>query len=62
MGEVPYEGHQYRIEGYNRIAGQHNGPRTPAPCIGEHTYEVLTEVLGLDDDEVAAAMASGACG
>ena len=46
MGEVPYEGHQFRIAGYD------NGPRFPAPCLGEHTYEVLTEVLGLDDDEV----------
>lgn len=56
MGEVPYEGHQYRIRGYN------NGPRTPAPCLGEHTYEVLTEVLGIDADEVAEILVSGACG
>jgi benzylsuccinate CoA-transferase BbsF subunit len=56
MGEVPYEGHQFRIHGYD------NGPRFPAPCLGEHTYQVLTEVLGLDDDEVAEALASGACG
>jgi benzylsuccinate CoA-transferase BbsF subunit len=56
MGEVPYEGHQFRIHGYD------NGPRFPAPCLGEHTYQVLTEVLGLDDDEVGDALASGACG
>jgi crotonobetainyl-CoA:carnitine CoA-transferase CaiB-like acyl-CoA transferase len=56
MGEVPYEGHQYRILGYD------NGPRFPAPCLGEHTYEVLTEVLGMDEDEAAEALASGACG
>ena len=56
MGEVPYEGHQYLIAGYD------NGPRFPAPCLGEHTYEVLTEILGLDDDEVAEVLASGACG
>jgi crotonobetainyl-CoA:carnitine CoA-transferase CaiB-like acyl-CoA transferase len=56
MGEVPYEGHQYRIHGYD------NGPRFPAPCLGEHTYEVLTEVLGMDDDEVSQVLASGACG
>ena len=56
MGEVPYEGHPYRIEGYD------NGPRFPAPCLGEHTYQVLTEVLGLDDDEVAEVLTSGACG
>ncbi len=56
MGEVPYEGHQYMIRGYD------NGPRFPAPCLGEHTYEVLAEVLRLDDDEVAEVLASGACG
>ena len=56
MGEVPYEGHQYRIAGYN------NGPRMPAPCLGEHTYEVLTEVLGLDVDKVTEILVSGACG
>jgi crotonobetainyl-CoA:carnitine CoA-transferase CaiB-like acyl-CoA transferase len=56
MGEVPYEGHQFRISGYD------NGPRLPAPCLGEHTYEVLTDVLGLDDDEVAEVLGSGACG
>jgi benzylsuccinate CoA-transferase BbsF subunit len=56
MGEVPYEGHQYKISGYD------NGPRFPAPCLGEHTYQVLSEVLGMSDDEVAVAMASGACG
>lgn len=56
MGEVPYEGHQFRIAGYD------NGPRFPAPCLGEHTYEVLTGLLGLDDDEAAEVLASGACG
>jgi len=56
MGEVPYEGHPYRIHGYD------NGPRFPSPCLGEHTYQVLTDMLGLDDDEVAEALASGACG
>ncbi len=56
MGEVPYEGHQYRISGYD------NGPRTAAPCLGEHTYEVLSDVLGLDGDEVTEILVSGACG
>ncbi len=55
MGEVPYEGHQYRIRGYD------NGPRLPAPCIGQHTYEVLSEILGLSDDEVTEILVSGAC-
>jgi crotonobetainyl-CoA:carnitine CoA-transferase CaiB-like acyl-CoA transferase len=56
MGEVPYEGHQFRIRGYD------NGPRFPAPCLGEHTFEVLNEVLGLDVEEVSRLLASGACG
>ena len=56
MGEVPYEGHQFTILGYD------NGPRLPAPCLGEHTYEVLTDVLGLDDEEVGRVLSSGACG
>lgn len=56
MSLVPYEGHAYRIAGYD------HGPRLPAPCLGEHTYPVLAEVLGLDDEEIARVMASGACG
>lgn len=56
MGEVFYEGHQYVIRGYN------NGPRFAAPCLGEHTFEVLTEVLGMTEDDAAEALASGAVG
>ncbi len=56
MGHIPYAGHQYRIHGYD------NGPRGPAPCIGEHSYQVLTEYLGLTEAEVADAFASGAVG
>ena len=56
MGMVPYEGHQYRIAGYD------NGPTAPAPCLGQHTYEVLHDVLGLNDDQVGEVLASGACG
>ena len=56
MGLVPYEGHAYQIAGYD------HGARFPAPCLGEHTYQVLQEVLGLDDEEIARVMGSGACG
>ena len=56
MGEVPYEGHPFRIAGYD------NGPRFPAPCLGEHNATVLLDVLGMSDDEFAAALESGALG
>lgn len=54
MGRIPYAGHQYRIAGYD------NGPRGPAPMLGEHSFEVLTELLGLSEDEISEAFASGA--
>ena len=54
MGNVPYAGHQYRISDYD------NGPRGPAPLLGEHSFEVLTELLGLNEDELSAAFSSGA--
>lgn len=54
MGRIPYAGHQYRISGYD------NGPRGPAPMLGEHSFEVLTELLGLSEDDLSAAFASGA--
>ena len=52
-GPTPYAGHQYRIEGYD------HGPRWAAPALGEHTFEVLTDVLGYDEDEVAEIAATG---
>ncbi len=54
MGNVPYAGHQYRISNYD------NGPRGPAPLIGEHSFEVLSEMLKLSDEEIGSAYASGA--
>ena len=54
MGHIPYSGHQYRISDYD------NGPRGPAPCVGEHSFEVLSEVMKLSDEEIAEAYASGA--
>jgi len=56
VGEVPYAGHQYRIRGLD------HGPRSAAPCLGEHTFEVLTELLEMTEDEVAEVAASGALG
>jgi crotonobetainyl-CoA:carnitine CoA-transferase CaiB-like acyl-CoA transferase len=54
MGRVPYSGHQFRVSGYD------NGPRGPAPRIGEHSFEVLEETLGFDPDQIADLVASGA--
>jgi crotonobetainyl-CoA:carnitine CoA-transferase CaiB-like acyl-CoA transferase len=54
MGTVPYEGHQFRISGYD------SGPRMPAPCLGEHTYEVLRDILAMSDEEIAETYAAGA--
>ena len=54
MGGVPYEGHEFRIRGYD------SGPRLPAPCLGEHSVEVMRDLLGMTDDEIAEVAASGA--
>ena len=56
MGRVPYAGHQYSIENYD------HGPRSAAPLLGEHTFDVLTELLGLDANEIADIAISGALG
>jgi len=51
MGEVPYNGMQAILS------------RTPArlskaaPCVGEDSWTVLTEILGMDPDEVAVLIA-----
>ena len=37
-----------------------NGVRAPAPTMGQHTHEVLTDVLGLAPAEIAALEAAGA--
>ena len=54
MGAVAYAGHQYRISGYD------NSPRGPAPMLGEHSFDVLTNLLGFSEEEVSEVFASGA--
>lgn len=56
MGRVPYSGHAYGIAGYD------HGPRFAAPCLGEHSFEVLTETLAFTDEEAAELIAAGAVG
>jgi crotonobetainyl-CoA:carnitine CoA-transferase CaiB-like acyl-CoA transferase len=53
VGTTPYAGHAYRIAGYG------HGPRTAAPMLGQHTFEVLTDLLGYTEDEVADTAATG---
>lgn len=53
MGHTPYAGHQYRISNYA------NGPLGPAPTLGQHSFEILSEFLGIDDAAIAQAYASG---
>jgi benzylsuccinate CoA-transferase BbsF subunit len=53
LGPLPYAGHQYRIDGYN------NGPRTAAPTLGQHTFDILTDLLGYEVDDIADIAATG---
>ena len=54
IGNAPYAGHQFRIRDYDA------GPRTAAPMIGQHSFEVMSELLGLDDVEIGELYAAGA--
>ena len=37
-------------------------PLRPAPCLGEHSYEVLTQELGITDEEYRELVAAGVTG
>ena len=56
MGNIPYAGHQYSIDNYD------HGPRSAAPLLGEHTFEVLSDLLEIDAEEIAEIAISGALG
>jgi crotonobetainyl-CoA:carnitine CoA-transferase CaiB-like acyl-CoA transferase len=45
-----------------RLSATPGSVRTPAPMLGEHTDEVLRDLLGLGDDEIASLRAGGALG
>jgi crotonobetainyl-CoA:carnitine CoA-transferase CaiB-like acyl-CoA transferase len=45
-----------------RLSQTPGSVRTPAPTLGEHTDEVLRELLGLDQAEIDALRAAGAIG
>ena len=54
MGRNRYAGHQFRIRGYD------GGPRTAAPTLGQHSFEVMSELLGIEPEKIAELMADGA--
>jgi crotonobetainyl-CoA:carnitine CoA-transferase CaiB-like acyl-CoA transferase len=56
IGPVPVEGPRTRL---SRTPGR---VKRPGPMYGQHVYEVLTELLGYDEDRVADVAASGALG
>jgi benzylsuccinate CoA-transferase BbsF subunit len=42
-----------------RISGIEQGPFTAAPLLGEHTFEICREVLGISPEEIAEYAALG---
>ena len=54
LGRVRYDG------AVTTFSGTPSAPSHAGPTIGEHTFEVLTEILGYRDDEVAELAAAGA--
>ncbi len=54
MGPTPYDG---PVTHFSRTPPR---LRSPAPLLGQHTYEVLSGLLGLTDDEIADHAAGGA--
>ena len=51
--------HLYERRGF-RLAASAAGPHRAAPTLGQHTSEVLRDVLGLTDDEISTLTAEGA--
>ncbi len=54
MGPTPYDGH------VTRFSGSPGKLRKAAPALGEDTHRVLSELLGADNEAIAAAAAAGA--
>ena len=53
-GETVVEGPRYRL------SDTPGAPSAPAPMVGEHTEQVLREILGYGEDQITALAASGA--
>ena len=50
-GEVPYSGLQARLSETPGVL------HSPAPCLGQHTWEVLEDILGVAPDDIAQLLA-----
>lgn len=53
IGNHTYDGHAFR---FSKSPAQ---PKMPGPCVGEHNYEVYTDMLGFSDEEFANLVDEG---
>ena len=60
--EHPVAGKMQMVGAPVRLSATPGGVRTPSPTLGQHTDEVLREVLSLGDAELAALRSGGALG
>jgi len=58
----PITGTHWQKQWPFRFSGIDASHRRPAPIMGEHTHEVLRELLGLPDEELERLEASGVIG
>ena len=58
---VPLEHPVYGLTPYSGLAHTMSATpgsvRTPSPCLGEHSWQLLEEIAGLDPDEIASLLA-----
>ena len=54
MGPTPYDGHSTKFS-----ARSGNYLRGPGPIMGEHTFEVLSDILDMTVDDIGEAAATG---
>lgn len=63
FGFLPYETHGIdMLPTCIKVVGEDLPDPTPAPSCGEHSAAVLADVLGWDEERIAAARAAGALG